>query len=72
MLDRKFIVENTDAARQNCANRGMDANVDRFVELDTLCRDKSTAAQDLNRQANEVSKSIGKAKTDEEREQRRT
>lgn len=71
MLDRKFIVENADAVRQNCANRGMDANVDRFIELDSLCRDKSTAAQDLNRKANEVSKSIGKAKTDEEREQRK-
>ena len=71
MLDRKFIVENAAAVRENCVNRGMDANVDRFVELDTLCREKSTAAQDLNRQANEVSKSIGKAKSDEEREQRK-
>jgi len=71
MLDRKFIVENAAAVRENCVNRGMDADVDRFVELDGLCREKSTAAQDLNRQANEVSKSIGKAKTDEEREQRK-
>ena len=47
----------------------MDADVDRFVELDALCREKSTQAQELNRQANEVAKSIGKAKTDEEREQ---
>ena len=61
MLDRKFIVENAAAVRENCVNRGMDADVDRFVELDGLCREKSTAAQDLNRQANEVSKSIGKA-----------
>lgn len=71
MLDRKFIAENAAAVRENCINRGMDADVDRFVELDSLCREKSTAAQDLNRQANEVSKSIGKAKTDEEREQRK-
>ena len=71
MLDRKFIVENVDAARKNCADRGMEADVDRFVELDTLCREKSTSAQDLNRQANEVAKTIGKAKTDEEREQRK-
>lgn len=71
MLDRKFIVENADAVRANCRNRGMDADVDRLVELDLLCRDKSTAAQDLNRQANAVAKSIGKAKTDEEREQRK-
>ncbi len=71
MLDRKFIVENVDAVRKNCADRGMEADVDRFVELDTLCREKSTSAQDLNRQANEVAKTIGKAKTDEEREQRK-
>ena len=71
MLDRKFIVENVDAVRKNCADRGMEADVDRFVELDTLCREKSTAAQDINRQANEVAKTIGKAKTDEEREQRK-
>jgi seryl-tRNA synthetase len=71
MLDRKFIVENAEAVRRNCTNRGMEADVDRFVELDSLCREKSTAAQDLNRQANEVSKSIGKAKTDDEREQRK-
>ncbi len=71
MLDRKFIVENAAAVKENCANRGMEADVDRFVELDTMCREISTAVQDLNRQANEVSKTIGKAKTDEEREQRK-
>ena len=65
MLDRKFIVENVDAVRQNCANRGMDADVDRFVELVTQCREKSTEVQDLNRRTNEVSKTIGKAKSDE-------
>lgn len=69
MLDRKFIVENADAVRKNCADRGMDADVDRFVELDNLCREKSTAAQELNRQANAVAKKIGQAKTDDEREQ---
>ena len=71
MLDRKFIVENVDAVRKNCADRGMDADVDRFFELDCLCREKSTATQELNRQANAVSKTIGAAKTDEEREQRK-
>ena len=71
MLDRKFIVENAAAVKENCDNRGMEADVDRFVELDTMCREISTAVQDLNRQANEVSKTIGKAKTDEEREQRK-
>lgn len=69
MLDRKYIVENAEAVRRNCVNRGMDADIDRFVELDGLCREKSTAAQELNRQSNEKSKLIGKAKNDEQREQ---
>lgn len=71
MLDRKFIAENADAIRQNCANRGMTADVDRFVELDKLCHDMLQNVQDLNRQANEVSKSIGKSKDAEEREARK-
>ena len=72
MLDRKFIVENVDAVKQNCANRGLTADVDRFVELDHQCRDKLQQVQDLNRKANDVSKSIGKAKDADEREARKT
>ena len=72
MLDRKFIVENVDAVKQNCANRGLTADVDRFVELDQQCRDKLQQVQDLNRKANDVSKSIGKAKDADEREARKT
>ena len=71
MLDRKFIVENSEAVKQNCANRGMTADVGRFVELDQLCREKLGAVQELNRQANEVSKSIGKSKDAEQREARK-
>ena len=71
MLDRKFIVENVDAVKQNCANRGLTADVDRFVELDQQCRDKLQQVQDLNRKANDVSKSIGKAKDADEREARK-
>lgn len=72
MLDRKYIVDNQDAVKQNCINRGMKADVDRFIELDAICRAKLNEAQELNRQANEVSKSIGKAKDAEEREARKT
>ncbi|MFC1757979.1 serine--tRNA ligase [Planctomycetota bacterium] len=71
MLDRKFIVENESAVKKNCVDRGMQADVDRFVELDAQCRVKLNEAQELNRQANEVSKSIGKAKDDAEREDRK-
>ncbi len=71
MLDRKFIVENAAAVKQNCVNRGMTADVDRFVELDGLCRAKLQEVQEFNRQANEVSKSIGQAKDAAEREARK-
>ncbi len=61
MLDRKFIVENSEAVKRNCTNRGVEADVDRLVELELLRRDKQKEVEQLNRQANEVSKSIGKA-----------
>jgi seryl-tRNA synthetase len=72
MLDRKFIVDNAADVKQNCLHRGMRADVDRFVDLDKQCRDKLQQVQELNRQANEVSKSIGQAKEAAEREARKT
>ncbi len=71
MLDRKYIVENAADVQQNCVHRGVQVDVDRFVDIDAQCRVKQTQVQDLNRQANEVSKSIGKAKDAEEREKRK-
>ena len=62
MLDRKFIVDNADAVKENCVRRGVKADVDRLVELDASRREKQALVEDLNRRANEVSKSIGKAK----------
>jgi seryl-tRNA synthetase len=72
MLDRKFIVEHVEAVKKNCVNRGMIADVDQFVSLDQQCREKLQQVEELNRQANEVSKSIGKAKDAAERESRKT
>jgi seryl-tRNA synthetase len=71
MLDRKFIVDNADAVRRNCLHRGMKPDLDRFLELDADCRRKLNEVQELNRLANEFSKSIGKAKDDAEREARK-
>jgi len=71
MLDRKFIVENADLVKLNCTNRGVDADVDRFVELETRRKTLQVEVDGLNRQANEVSKSIGKAKDPAEREARK-
>ncbi len=71
MLDRKFIVENAELVQKNCDNRGVQADVGRFVELESLRKQKLAETEDLKRQANHVSKSIGKAKDAEEREARK-
>jgi seryl-tRNA synthetase len=71
MLDRRFIVENVDLVTQNCAARGSKADIARFVALEGERKAKQSALDDLNRQANEVSKSIGQAKDPVEREARK-
>ena len=70
MLDRKLIVASPDLVKQNCRDRGVPADIDRIVELETLRTQKLQATQELNRQANEVSQSVGKAKSDAERQER--
>jgi seryl-tRNA synthetase len=65
MLDRKFIVENVELVQENCRRRNSKADVARFVELELKRRKMQVEADDLNRQANEVSGKIGKAKPEE-------
>ncbi|QEG43700.1 serine--tRNA ligase [Roseimaritima ulvae] len=69
MLDRKYIVENADAVRENCIRRGVDCDVAQLVQWEQQRLAKLQEAQELNRQANEVSKQIGKAKDNDERQQ---
>ena len=71
MLDRKYIVEHVERVKQNCANRGVSADVDRLVADEIRRRELQQDLQELNRQSNEVSKSIGKARDDAEREARK-
>ena len=71
MLDRKYIIENVELVKQNCTNRGADADIDRLVQWETNRRKILQEVQELNRRANEVSKSIGKAKSAEQREARK-
>jgi seryl-tRNA synthetase len=68
MLDRKFILDNAEAVKRNCANRGVPEKVDQLVELEIQRRQKLSEAEDLNRRANEFSKRIGQAKDNAERE----
>lgn len=72
MLDRKFIIDNAALVAENCANRGVQVDVSRLVDLETARREKLQEVQKWNQRANEVSKSIGKAKDDSEREARKT
>ena len=65
MLDRKFIVENVELVKANCVNRNIKVDVDRLVELERQRREKDALVQELNRRANEVSKTIGKAPPDQ-------
>ncbi|MEX0677126.1 MAG: serine--tRNA ligase [Pirellulales bacterium] len=71
MLDRRFVLENVDLVEENCRRRGSKADVRRFAELETRRRAKQIELDELNRKANELSKSIGKAKDPAEREARK-
>jgi len=71
MLDRKFIVDNIELVKRNCRDRNVEVDLDRFVQLEEHRRSVQVEVEELNRRANEVSKSIGKAKDAAEREARK-
>ena len=71
MLDRKFILDNLELVRTNCANRGVPVDLDQLVQIDAERKAAQNEVDQFNRQANEVSKSIGKAKDAAEREARK-
>ena len=50
------------SCKENCRRRGAKADVDRFVALEGRRKTLQTEVEQLNRKANELSKSIGKAK----------
>lgn len=61
MLDRKFIVENADLVIQNCKHRGVTCDVPKLVELETARRQCLLRVEQLNKDANDIAKQIGKA-----------
>jgi seryl-tRNA synthetase len=71
MLDKRFILENAPAVQENCDRRGVKVDVSRFVELESQRRKLQAEIEELSRLANQVSKSIGQAKDDAEREARK-
>ena len=71
MLDARFILENAELVAENCVRRGVEVDVPRFVELAQQRKSRQMELDELNRRANEVSKSIGKAKDAAQREARK-
>jgi seryl-tRNA synthetase len=71
MLDKRFILENAPVVQENCTRRGVKVDVDRFVDLESQRRKLQAEIEELSRLANQVSKSIGQAKDDAEREARK-
>ncbi len=71
MLDRKYLLENLEAVKANCRQRGVQIEVDKIVSLEMQRRELAQSVQELNRLSNEVSKSIGKAADAQERESRK-
>ena len=67
MLDRKFIIQNADAVRENCQRRGVTCELDQIIAMDAQRLEKLQLAEQLNRDANATSKQIPKAKDDDER-----
>jgi seryl-tRNA synthetase len=71
MLDKRFILEYPELVQQNCDHRGVKIDVSRFVDVESQRRKLQGEIEELSRQANVVSKSIGQAKDDAEREARK-
>ena len=71
MLDRRFVADNIDIVAANCALRGASADVARFAELDRMRRQFQADVDKLNQEAGQVSRSIGKAADEAEREARK-
>src|SRR5215218_3523067 len=71
MLDKRFILENLQVVQENCNRRGVKVDVDRFVDIESQRRKLQAEIEEQSRLANVVSKSIGQAKDDAEREARK-
>jgi len=71
VLDRRYVADNVETVAANCRRRGATADVERFAELDLRRRQLQTDVDGLNREAGLVSRSIGQAADETEREARK-
>ncbi len=67
MLDIKFIRENLEAVRENCANRNVDVDLDRLVALDEERRSRIQSAEEIRREQNETAQAMKGKLPDAER-----
>lgn len=58
MLDLKFIRENLDAVKKNCADRGLAIDVDALIALDEEYRGHLRLLEDIRHQQNETAKQM--------------
>ncbi|MFI5317797.1 MAG: serine--tRNA ligase, partial [Myxococcota bacterium] len=67
-LDLRFIVENLEAVRQNCRDRGVEVDLDALVRLDAERRERLTEQQLVQERRNKLARDIkGRKPSDEER-----
>ena len=68
MLDLRFIIENLDAVRKNCAKRNVPVDLDRLVALDERRRALISEQQSVQERRNGLAREIkGRKPSDEER-----
>ncbi|MFB6077662.1 MAG: serine--tRNA ligase [Halarchaeum sp.] len=68
MLSRQFVRENPDAVRDALEKKGVDADLERILEVDAEWRELKREGDDLRHERNEVSSEIGRLKQEGEEE----
>lgn len=68
MLDLKYIRENAETVKENCVNRGVEADVDLLVELADRRSALITELNELRQNQNEAAKNIGRERDEEKRQ----
>lgn len=65
MLDRKYILENLEEVKANCKNRNVVIDLNQLANIESLRKEKQSAWETINSEANAIAKRIGKAPTEE-------
>src|SRR6056297_110477 len=68
MLSRQFVRENPEVVREALANKGVDVDLDRILDVDEEWRELKQRGDDLRHERNEVSSTIGELKAADEEE----